>query len=199
MHTVIRMAAIGAIAAVATLPASAQKPNMADIARRMSGTWTINRKLSPTFGAGRSGPGRGRGGGALFQRGGGRGNPASEPGSEDLTPAELAERQAMSQARLIAPTITVVATPEQVSFTDERGEFACALNDKGHKQKLFGIDMDVKCKWDKDRLRQEFSTTSSKLIRLWDLNDSDQLVLKAKLEGQNQNTPEATAVFDRSK
>jgi hypothetical protein len=57
--------------------------------------------------------------------------------------------------------------------------------------------VDVKCRWDKTQLRQEISTTQSKLIRTWGIDDREMLVLKLKVEGINQNTPEAAAFFDR--
>jgi hypothetical protein len=63
---------------------------------------------------------------------------------------------------------------------------------------MYDVSVGVKCRWDKDRLRQEFSTTRSKLIRVWGLDENGRLVLKGKLEGIGQNSPEATAVFDRS-
>jgi hypothetical protein len=58
--------------------------------------------------------------------------------------------------------------------------------------------MDVKCKWDKTQLRQEYANTRSKLIRVWNVDEHGRLVLTMKLEGVNQNTPEVTAIYDRS-
>src|SRR5262245_17570512 len=93
--------------ALPTLAAHAQKTPAADAAERMSGAWTINRELSPSFKpSGRSG---GRAGGAAYAIGGlaaqrgGRSNspnPASEPTPSapgDLTPTERAELSAMQQ------------------------------------------------------------------------------------------------------
>lgn len=210
MRTVITFAAAGAMMIAASMPAAGQKKSVADVARRMSGTWRLNRELSPAFGAsGRAGRGRTRGGaphGSLFQRGGlpqgVRANPTNtEPtpsGASDLTPAELAERSAIRQMQQIPPTMVIAAAADHVSIEDERGEQSCATDGRAGKVRAFRVYMDVKCKWDKDRLRQEYAITRSKLIRVWRVGDDDRLVLTAKIEGINQNTPEAVAIFDRS-
>jgi hypothetical protein len=196
-------AALTAMAAVT--PLDAQKLPPADLAARLSGTWTINPSLSPSLAPrGRSG----RTGGpqfamrpALFQRGGrGGGGGGDTPSSgADLTPAEQAEQVAMRQLRQIAPEITITATPESVSFVDVRGEQACGTNGKGIKLTIADAPVTMKCKWDKELLRQEFATTRTSLIRTWSLDDAGHLVLKARYEGLTQNTPEAVAVFDRKK
>lgn len=190
----------------ATIPVVGQKTSVADVARQMSGTWTINRPLSPAFSPGRSNGGR-SGGAAYaaaavpFQRGGrgggGGGGDALPSSSADLTPDELAERTAMRQIQQIAARVTIAATPDRFSLTDERGEQTCAVNGKNERTRMFGVAVGVKCHWNRDKLRQEFSTTRSKLIRSWSVDDAGRLVLKGKLEGIGQNTPEATAVFDR--
>lgn len=192
------------------IPVFGQKTSSADVAKRMSGTWTINRDLSSTFGgADGSGRGRSRGGGgahdALFQQrlpAGFRANPTNtEPtpeGAGDLTPAALAERTAMRQVEEIALTLTITATADRVSIEDERAEETCAIDGKTDKVRTFGVYMDVRCKWEKDRLRQEFSTTRGKLTRVWSVDDNGRLVLKATLEGLDRTTPDATAVYDRS-
>jgi hypothetical protein len=207
MHTLVRVATAVGLIAAATMPISGQKPSVADVAKQMSGTWIINRALSPAFAPPRGNRGRSGGGAAYavsavpFQRGGrgGGGGGADSPSSSaDLTPAELAERAAMGQLRQIAAKLTIVATAETFSVTDERGEQTCAINDKSQKIQVSDVTIGEKCRWDKDKLRQEFSATSSKLIRTWELDGAGHLVMKGKLEGMNQNTPEATAVFDRS-
>jgi hypothetical protein len=196
--------ATGLAVMAAAAPAIGQKLSPADLAARLTGTWTVNPSLSPSLAPrGRSG----RTGGAsygirpvMFQRGGGGGGGGAAPsGQADLTPAELAEQAAMRQLRQIAPEITIKATAESVSFVDARGEQTCAANGKGAKLTVSEAPVTMKCKWDKDGLRQEFSTTRSSLIRTWAIDDSDHLVLKARYEGLAQNTPEAVAVFDRKK
>ena len=204
MNIIVRLSVVSGLVAAATLPVAGQKTSVADVAKQLSGSWTINRTLSPAFAPGR-GPGRGGPAyaisGMAFQgrRGGGGGGGDTPSSSADLTPAELAERAAMGKLRQIAPKITIAATAESFSITDDRGEQTCAINDKNQKLQIGDVAVNAKCRWDKDKLRQEFAATTSKLIRTWGLDADGRLVMKGKLEGMNQNTPEATAVFDRDK
>lgn len=181
----------------------AQKLSPADLAARLSGTWTINQSLSPSL-APRGRSGRSDGAAfairpAMFQRGGrgGAGGADTPSTAADLTPAEQAEQAAMRQLRQIAPEITIKATAESVSLVDVRGEQACATDGKGTKLTIAEAPVTMKCKWDKTLLRQVFATSRSSLIRTWDVDESEHLVLKARYEGLAQNTPEAVAVFDR--
>ena len=211
MRTMIRLLAAGVLMMTATMPVLGQKISPADVAQRITGTWTIDWALTPSVG----GPGRGgrRGGGVMpvvlmQQRGtnpypqGVRANPTNtEPTSSkasDLTPAELAERSAVWQLEQVQPAVTITASPEEVTIGDERGDATCAVNGRSDKIRTFGTYMDVKCKWDKDQLRQEFSTARTKLIRVWTVDATGHLVLKAKREGIDQNSPETTLVYDRS-
>lgn len=207
MQSMMRLSVAAAVLVAATIPAAAQKTSVADVARQMSGTWTINRALSPAFTPGRSNGGRSGGAayavaGTRWQRGGrgggGGGGDALPSSNADLTPEELADRTAMRQIQQIAARVTIAATAERFSLTDERGEHTCTVTGKTEKTQMFGVPVGVKCRWDKDRLRQEFSTTRSKLIRTWGLDEAGRLVLTGKLEGIGQNSPEATAVFDRT-
>ncbi len=203
MRTLVTRMTVTAALAAAALPAAAQKITPEEVAARLSGAWTINRTLSPSVkGAGRAGAGRGGGsayalGAFAAQRGGrGGGGDPSPSSAADLTPAELAERQAMQQVEQIAPSIKITASAERVSFVDPRGELTCAVNDKNAKTEAFGAPLGLKCRWDKQQLRQEFSSTRSKLVRTWEVDDSNHLVLKVRIEGVSAG--EATAVFDRS-
>ncbi|HEX4565281.1 MAG TPA: hypothetical protein VH138_01570, partial [Vicinamibacterales bacterium] len=134
--------------ALTGLSAHAQKTPAGEAAQRMSGTWTINRELSPSFKpSGRSG---GRAGGVAYavrglapQRGGRSNspNPASEPTPSapgDLTPTERAEQSAMHQVEQIAPTITIHATADTFSVVDPRGEQTCAIDARAAKLAMFG-------------------------------------------------------------
>lgn len=199
-------AALAMTALALATPIASQKASLTELATQLSGTWKVNRSLSPALAMpGQSGAGRSRGtfyavGGSVPQRGG-RGGGNADPGPAapgDLTPTELAERGAVRQLEQISPTITIAASPETVSFVDSRGELSCATDDKGVKHDLFGASVSVKCRWDKQQLRQEFATTRSKLVRSWSVDGNGRLVLKARLEGLTQSTPEAVAVFDRS-
>ncbi len=208
MRTVILLAVAAAAVAAPAVPPSAQRKSPADLAQRLSGTWTPNLDLTPAIGGG-----RGRGlptpRRPLFQRGGGtsfppgvRANPTNtEPTSskaDDLTPAERAERTAIRQLEQIEQTLTISATADRLTIADPRGERSCDVTGKSDKVRTFGFYMDVTCKWDKARLRQEFSATRSKVIDVWSVDGNGRLVLTAKIEGVDQNSPEATLVYDRS-
>jgi hypothetical protein len=174
----------------------------------MTGTWTINRELSPSFTAPGGPGGRRRGGGPAFAlaggfqgrgggRGGGGGGDAGPSGPGDLTPEELAGQAAIRQLQQIAPQITIKASADAISFADPRGEQTYAIDGKSTKLDLAGAKISVKTKWDKQALRQEFSNTKTNLIRTWELDDAGHLLMKARLESMTFNTVEVKAVFDR--
>jgi hypothetical protein len=205
MREIIKAAAVGTIAAAMfAAPTLAQKAAPGDIAAKMTGTWVLNRELSTGF---RTAPGR-RGGGqapsssarfavasAVPQRGGGGG--ASPSDASDLTPEQRAEQAAMLQVQQIAEQITINATPESITFSDARGERTYAVNDKSTKLQVAGATVNVKSKWDKATLKQEFSNTQAKLTQTWAIDDSGHLVLGMKLESMTLRTPEQKAVFDK--
>jgi hypothetical protein len=208
MGTRMRLLAAGVLIVGATPPVLGQKPSAADLAQRISGTWTINAALTRALS-----PARGRPGGGVMpvsfqQRGsnpyppGVRANPTNtEPTPAkpaDLTPAELAERRALSQLQQVMPIVTITATADQVTIAEERSEAACAIDGKSDTVRSFGMYMDLKCRWDKDQLRQEFSTARNKLTRLWSVDGNGHLVLKVRREGVTQNSPDVTTVYDRS-
>jgi hypothetical protein len=182
---------------------SAQKASPADLAAKLSGTWTINQELSPGFAA-PAGRGRRGGGSALFaiagiagQRRGSLPGGGDANGPADLTPEEMAGMQAMRELQQIAPTITIKATAETVTFADARGEQAYPINDKNTTIDVGAAKITAKNKWDKATLRQEFSNSKSKLIRTWEVDENKRLVLKAKLESMTLMSTEVKAVFDR--
>jgi len=185
---------------------SAQKVTPAEIAAKLSGTWTINMELSPGFSA-PGAPGGRRGGRPSFalaglagQRGGGRGGIGGGDGPNgpaDLTPEERAAQTAMRQLQQIAQMVTIKATPESVTFIDPRGEQTFAINDKNAAIEVAGASITVKNKWDKQTLKQEFSSANNKLTRTWDVDQNNRLVLKAKLESMSMVSKEVKAVFDK--
>jgi hypothetical protein len=184
----------------------AQTP--ADAASRLSGTWTINRELSPGFrapGARPGGPG-GRGGGMaarltmaggapMQRRGGGGGDTPTS--MSDLSPEEVAAMVAMRQLQQLADEITIAATADKVSFTDVRGERTYTIDGKNARMAVGETNVTTKSKWDKNALKQEFSTASTKLSQTWEVNAEGRLVLTAKVESLRLRTPEQKAVFDK--
>jgi hypothetical protein len=182
-----------------------------DVAGKLSGTWVLNRDLSSGFG--KPAPGRGRGAapspwpqrpGALFamagapQRGGGGGRGGGAPSdATDLTPEQRAEQAAMKQLQLLDERLTIKASADTVIFVDSRGERTFTVNDKTSSLDVGGSSVKVKSKWDKKVLKQEFSNSQAKLTQTWGLDETDHLVLTAKIESMTLLTPERKAVFDR--
>lgn len=182
----------------------AQRPSAADMPDKISGTWKLNRELSPSIAAPASGRGRGAPGFAMAalppQRGGGaRGGGAGDTPltGSDLTPDVLAAQAAMRSLQQLSELVTIKATPESVSFSDTRGEHTFALDGKNSRTDVAGTAVTVKSRWDKQTLRQEFSTPQMKLTRTWDLDESGRLVLKVRVESMTLNSSDAKAVYDR--
>lgn len=195
------MLGVAAMLTLAPTVAMAQRTSSADLAARLSGTWILNRELSTGF---RAAPAR-RGGGAgplfataapLGQRGG-RGAGGGVSDATDLTPQQRAEQAAMRQLQQIAEKIVITASADTVTFIDTRGERTFSVNDKSSKLDVGGSPVNVKSKWDKNTLKQEFSNTQAKLIETWGLDEAGRLVLTAKVESMTLLTPEQKAVFDR--
>jgi hypothetical protein len=204
----VRTAALAAavtMMAVVALGASKQNSAPEDLAGKLTGTWILNRDLSSGFRA----PAGRRSGGALAPRpsfavasmpqrgGGGRGAGSGNSDATDLTPGQRAEQAAMQHLQQIAAQITIKASADSITFIDARGERTFAINNKSSKVDVAGSQVNVKSKWDKGVLKQEFSNTQAKLVETWGLDDASRLVLTAKVESMTLRTPEQRAVFDR--
>jgi hypothetical protein len=156
--------------------------------------------LSPSLGRGRgqaAGTGQPRLVLASFQRGGGGRGGADVSTPQDLTPEEKANRAAAQALQQIPEVMTIQATPESVTFKETRGTFTYPTNNKSLKIDVGAVKVDVKTKWDKTTLRQEFNTTQQKVLKAWDVDESGRLVLKLRVESMTMSSAEAVAVFDR--
>jgi hypothetical protein len=182
----------------------AQKVTPADVAASITGTWKVNRDLSDPL----SDPVRGgRRGGALFtravpvvQRGGrgGGGSVADSPTTNaDLTPEELAAQAAIRELQRVAEIITIKATADSVSFSEPRGEQTYLVNGKKVSVKIAGATVNVKSNWDKNALKQQFSTSKATFTETWQVDPTNRLVLKAKLESLTMVSKEVKTVFDK--
>jgi hypothetical protein len=186
-----------------TVVVEAQKAPAADVVAKFTGTWKLNRELSPSVGA----PARGRSGpafaiaGTPFQRGGGGrggGGGGDTPATAgDLTPDVLAGQAAMRVLQQLSETVTIKASPESVSFSDGRGEQTYSLDGKNGKTDVNGTAVAVKSRWDKQTMRQEFTTPQMKLTRTWEVDENGRLVLKVRVESMTMNSSDAKAVYDR--
>jgi hypothetical protein len=205
---ILAIAIAGALASASAL-ALAQKSTPAQVAEKLSGTWKINRELSPSIGRGRGGvaaaavPTLVR---ASFQRRGGGGNVNDASSAQDLTPEQIAARNAVRQLQQLPETLKIVATTDQVTFTEPRGVSSFPANNKSVKIDLGDTKVDVKTRWDKETLRQEFSAYQQKLTRTWSVDENGRLMLNLLVESMvvnnNGGTPTwtqqtAVAVFDR--
>jgi hypothetical protein len=201
------------ILAMTTAVAARQKPAPADVAAKLSGSWKLNRELSPsvappargrTGGPGRSGEARmtlaaglafaGQRGGGGGRGGGGATSPTTPA---DLPPDVIAAQAAMRDLQQIAETITVKATADAIALLDPRGEWTFAIDNKAAKLEINGAKVEVKSKWDKLAVRQEFATVQTRLVRTWEVDDQDHLVLKIRIESMTMSSKEAKAVYDR--
>lgn len=182
----------------------AQKITSADVAASLTGTWKVNRDLSDPL----SDPVRGgRRGGALFatalvgQRGGrgnGGGGGAEDPTTNaDLTPEELAAQAAIRELQRVAEIITITAAADSVSFSEARGEQTYPVNGKKVSVDIAGAKVNVKSSWDKNALKQQFSTAKATFTETWQVDQTNRLVLKAKLESLSMVSKEVKTVFDK--
>jgi hypothetical protein len=181
-----------------------QKVTQADVAAKMSGSWKLNRELSPSL-ANPGGRGRGllpsfqptlalqRGGG----RGGGTGGGAGGGENSPLMDAEVAAQAALTVLNQVPLELTIAATVNDVVFKDPRGEWAFKLDDKTSEMEVPRGTVKVKSKWDRLNIKQEFSSSQRKLIRFWSIDSNDRLVLTSRIESLTFNSVEAKAVFDR--
>ena len=191
-----------------SIPARAQKSTVADVAQKLTGTWKVNRELSPSLGRGRQ---EAASAGARlvlasFQRGGRGGGGAEAAAPQELTPEQIAGRNAVRQLQQIPETLKIVATPEQVTFTEARGVSSFPVDKKGISIDVGQAKVDVKTKWDKSNLRQEFSAYQQKLTKMWSVDENGRLVLNVLVESMivnaNSGVPSwtqqtATAIFDK--
>jgi len=193
-------AVVAMIVAIGVPMASAQKAPVADAAAKLSGTWKLNRELSPQVQPARGG-GAGRRGAPAFalagmvpQRGGGRGGGGD---ASDLTPEQRAAQAALATLQQVAETVTITASADSVTISDGTGERSYAVDGKNSKINIGGAEIGAKSRWDKLTLRQEFSNFERKLIKTWEVDENGRLVLKVRVESMTLNTADVKAVFDR--
>ena len=83
-----------------------------------------------------------------------------------------------------------------MTVIDGRGEQTFAVNDKSSSIDIGGSPIKVKSKWDKQTLKQEFSSPEAKLVETWSVDATDHLVLTAKVESLTR-TLDRKIVYDR--
>lgn len=190
------------VAAQGLAGAIGQTPPAAELAARMSGTWRLNTELTP---AGPGGGRRGRGAsfalaaGAAPQRGGRGGGGANEPGFERpmVTSEEAAAQAALAAIQQIPLELTIEATATEMKLVEPRGESLFKIDGKNAEVGVPGGKIKVKSKWERGKLRQEFSSALQALVRSWSLDAAGRLVLTQHLQSPTFNSKEVQAVFDR--
>lgn len=117
--------------------------------------------------------------------------------SADLTPEERAAQAAVQQLQAVPEIITIKATVDSVSFNDARGERTFPVNGKKTTIDIAEAKVNVKTSWDKAALKQEFSTPKASLTQTWQLDESQHLVVKTKVESMTMVSREVKIVFDK--
>ena len=115
----------------------------------------------------------------------------------DLPPDVIAAQAAIRGLQQMPEVLTVKATADSIAFLDPRGEWTFAITNKAAKLEINGANVEVKTRWDKLVVRQEFATAQTRLVRTWELDDQDHLVLKARVESMTISSKEVKAVYDR--
>jgi hypothetical protein len=210
-----KLAAITIVAAMVLLPGQGlgaviiQTSNLPELAAKMTGSWRLNKELSPNL----SNPGRGREGrrgtGPSFAvmpiaaqrggRGGGGGGGGAESGADmsNLVPAEAAAQAALSIIQQVPLELTIEATPAEIKVIEPRGQSVFRIDGKSTPIEVPGGTIKVKSKWDKASLRQEFSSTQRMLLRSWSVDSNGRLVLAEHIESVAFKSKETQAVFDK--
>jgi hypothetical protein len=186
----------------------AQSPTPAEMAARLTGTWTLNAELTPTAPPSRRGRGRieerkpslatarmdvqrgGRG------RGGGGGEGFGGGDSAALTDEEIAAQAALTLLHQVPLEVTIEATADTVTFRDPRGAWMFKIDGKTASMPVPGGTLRSKTKWDHTTLRQEFSSVHRKLVKSWSVDADGRLVLNEEVESLTSHT-QSKAVFDR--
>jgi len=185
-----------------------QIPSVSELAAKMSGSWRVNKELSPGLSnSGRGREGR-RGTGQSFgvmriaaQRGGrgGGGEGGVESGADmsNLTPDEAAAQAALSLIQQVPLELTIEATPAEIKVIEPRGQSLFRIDGKSTPIEVPGGTIKVKSKWDRARLRQEFSSTRRMLLKSWSIDSNGRLVLTEHVESVAFKSKETQAVFDK--
>lgn len=168
----------GAAMAIALLATTVDAQKAADVAAKFTGTWVLNRELSPALGGARKGGAtrlyeigffsafQGRGGGG---RGGGGDTP--EAGGADA--ADQAGQKAIASLQQFGATITITASADSITFKDTRGERTYPVNDKTVKIDVGdGASVGTRSKWDKSALKQQFNFGETQMSQVWEVNDA---------------------------
>jgi hypothetical protein len=198
----------GAVFAAAFIVADlgAQKMTAADVAAKFTGHWVLNRELSPSLAPAGGGGARGAAR-PLYEVGffgefqGRRGGGMPGAGAQ-MSEADRAGQAAIRKIQQLAPDMEIQATVDKVTFVDARGTQSYDTNGKTSEIQLYGAPINVKSRWDKTTLKQQFIYGETNITQNWELdNTGDRINFKMQiLNMSNQDPPrEAKVVYDRKK
>lgn len=137
-----------------------------------------------TGGGGRGGYGGGGGGGrGGYGGGGGRGGASAGGG---MTSEQMLDMRALAREMAEAPeTLTIVATPADVTFTDDQGVVRkYKTNDKKEKIEMSGAKIEATSKWEGLVLEQELVAGQLKVKTSYQTTvEGNQLIVTIATEG----------------
>jgi hypothetical protein len=196
----------GAICAalLAGTSVDAQKLTAADVAAKFTGTWVLNRELSPSVGGGAAkGPAA-----RLYEigfftafQGRGRGGGGAQGAVQGPSAEERAGQAALARLQQFGSTITIKATADSITFVDPQGERTYPVTDKNVKMDVGeGATLTARSKWDKTTLKQVFIYGETNITQNWELNDAgNRINFKMQILNMSRQDPprEAKVVYDK--
>jgi hypothetical protein len=111
--------------------------------------------------------------------------------------AELAAQAALDVLHQVPLELAIAATAAEVRITEPRGEWLFKADGKTSDMQVPGGTIRAKSRWDRQTLRQEFSSAQKKLVKVWAVDANDRLTVTERIESLTVNTKASTAVFDR--
>jgi hypothetical protein len=115
----------------------------------------------------------------------------------NLTPDEAAAQAALSIIQQVPLELIIEATPAEIKVIEPRGQSLFRIDGKSTPIEVPGGTIKVKSKWDRARLRQEFSSTRRMLLKSWSIDSNGRLVLTEHVESVAFKSKETQAVFDK--
>jgi hypothetical protein len=114
-----------------------------------------------------------------------------------VTTEEAAAQAALAAIQQIPLELTIEATATEMKLVEVRGESLFKLDGKNVAVGVPGARIKVKSKWERGKLRQEFSSALQALVRTWFVDADGRLVLTQHRQSLTFISKEVQAIFDR--